>query len=135
MFFFSDAYDTEGIPFKDLYGIHTLSGCDYSFDKNGFSSMRFILDGNTYEAVEDPNDGYRSTLGGVYRTTEYCARNIPDIKVEIMKCPDNDLDGIQFVVRDNDYSARSVIVIGTNYHDGYYPYAVMNFEPENFIRL
>ena len=132
---FWDAYDTEGIPFKDLYGIHILSGCEYSFDKNGFSSLKFILDETTYEAVEDPHDGYRSSLGGVYRTTENCKLNIPDIKVEIMKCPEDDLDGIQFVVRENDYSARNVITIGTDHYDAWYPCAVMNFSPENFVRL
>lgn len=133
--FFSDAYNTKGIPFEYLYGIHTLSGCEYSFDKNGYSSFRFILDGNTYEAVENPDDGYRSFIGGVYPTTENCARNIPDIEVEIMECSDGNLDGIQFVVREDGYSARCVITIATNNYDGYYPFAVMNFKPENFIKL
>ena len=132
---FSDAYDTEGIPFKDLYGIYTLSGCEYSFDKNGFSSMRFILDGNTYEAVRDPEDGYRSSLGGIYRTTENCVQNIPDVEVEIMECPESNLNGIQFVVREDGYSARIVITVVTDHYDSWYPCAVMNFAPENFVEL
>lgn len=136
MKWFDDYYnESDKIPFEQLYGIHILSGFEYTHDKFGFSAARFILDGETYDAVCDPDDGWRSSLGGIFSTTEKCAQNIPDIQVEIMKADDKDLYGVVFIVRDKEYSARPVIWLGTDHNDAWYPYCVHRYEPENFVKL
>ncbi len=52
---------------KDLIGLHELSGVDMetkqieNYNNDDAQVIRFVLDGKTYIATEDPNDGYRST--------------------------------------------------------------------------
>lgn len=54
---------------KDLVGIHLLDGVDYGTEKYDWDEeptdagyLRFRLDGVTYLALEDPNDGYCSSM-------------------------------------------------------------------------
>ena len=58
------------MQFEDLVGLHQLSGVDESSEvrPSGWGSgdesvgvILFIIDGVTYKAVENPDDGYRSS--------------------------------------------------------------------------
>ena len=49
------------ITLESLCGIHTLSAVEYGHSDDGQSELfYFTLDGITYCAEEDPDDGYRS---------------------------------------------------------------------------
>ena len=57
---------------SDLVGAHVLSGIetgvrafDDSFWCETSNYIKFTLDGITYMAVEDPDDGYRSYMGEI----------------------------------------------------------------------
>ena len=133
---FDDCYEVdEMISFEELYGIHVISGFENTIDKFGFSAVKFILDGKTYMAVCDPDDGWRSSLGCIVKTEDKCATNLPNIIVEIRKADDKDLSGIVFIIRDNRYSARPFIWLGTLWTDSWYPSCEMRYIPENIVEL
>lgn len=61
----------ENVPFESLVGIHKLDAVDRASEPredewSGIGSaqcLRFRLDGKVYVALEDPEDGYRSSMG------------------------------------------------------------------------
>ena len=118
---------------KDLVGKHVLKGVKRSFvveDGESCEALLFNLDGNTYAAVEDPDDGYRSYLSELRVLPSCaCAQNIPDIEVFCMMDEGDDRDVLE--MRDI-ANAKIVLRIGTEDTDDYYPYCVMEYSPENF---
>lgn len=124
---------------KDLCGIHKLQGFEL-FEKNiirDFDSwetkcqgVRFMLDGIIYEAIEDPDDGYRSYCDDITITKEKPKYTFPDCEVICtMKTDDN---GEHDVLIGTDANTRLVVFeIGTMYIDDYYPYCHFVYNPEN----
>jgi len=49
---------------KDLAGEHILTGVDFENEtiEKYCEAVNFILDNETYTAIQDPNDGYRSCM-------------------------------------------------------------------------
>ena len=128
---------------KDLVGEHELSGVDsITEEKKEFSFsecarevqvIRFVLDGKTYKAIEDPSDGYRSYLEELEVTDEKITNNFPPQKViGNMKKRDEwciyENDTIQFI---DSVTGGIVLEIGTDNYDGYYPMCVLYWNPEN----
>jgi len=74
---------------KDLVGKHELSGIDTTTEKvkqygdyyEDCNVIRFVLDGKTYKAIEDPYDGYRSYLNELKITNEKITNTFPPQKV------------------------------------------------------
>jgi hypothetical protein len=123
---------------KELVGMHELSGVDMNSEKikkewgNSFEDcqiINFILDGKTYSAIEDPEDGYRSTLREI-RVSEVVVKNIlaPVQVLGTMRADDEEV--IDFL---DTKTGKIVLAIGTEHFDGYYPYFVAEFTPENMI--
>jgi len=61
------------VEFKTLLGYHVLSGCDTDGVIKGeqpfygdANVIDFVLDGRVFSAVEDPDDGYRSSLDKMF---------------------------------------------------------------------
>lgn len=127
-----------------------LSAVDYVTDdrsvgyvgiNNSASIMRWCFDGVVYVAAEDKDDGYRSTLGHVrcFMNDTSMTNKFPPTEVEIQdgfktrygysgELP-TPTTGIQrFVCVEN---GLSVLEVGTDYADDYYPACVMSFRPEN----
>lgn len=129
------------INLDELIGEHKLSGVDYGTilpnDDNHFweaaNTCTFILDNKTYIAVEDPSDGYRSSLA-------YLAEE--DVEVKNTFVPHSVIgkysDGTPdkaFVCEDiltltDVITGREVLEIGTCDVDDYYPSFVANFNPQ-----
>lgn len=86
---------------------------------------RIILDGKTYKAIEDPDDGYRSYLKDIEITEEKISNNFPPQKV-IGKMKDDEEwetnNTIQFI---DVVTGKVVLEIGTDNADDYYPYCVL----------
>jgi len=133
--YWCDAYENkESIPFKAFKGRHILSGVSYGNDSEGFSMIQFMLDGISYDAVCDPDDGYRSSLGGVYLSEKPCPKNLPNIKVEIKETQkETNINGIIFTIEDKRRPKKPILIIGTNYDDKWYPSCVMDYTPENLV--
>ena len=122
---------------KELVGKHYLSGFDTSTEKavdsrhEDFEVVRFVLDGKTYKAIEDPSDGYRSYLQDLVITDEVISNTFPPQEVIGKMKEDSDYsvnDTIQFI---DAVTGKIVLEVGTNNTDDYYPYCVMNWRPEN----
>jgi hypothetical protein len=122
---------------KDLVGEHELSGLDtftkkatetWEEDSDGY---RFVLDGKTYCALEDPSDGYRSNLRNLEITEDKVDYTFPPQKVIGKMREDEEYsknDTIEFYDAIN---GKLILVIGTDNWDDYYPCCIMNWYPEN----
>jgi hypothetical protein len=131
------------VAMESLVGSHTLSGVDeevvkteswYKGEYEDCNALRFTLDGVTYMAIEDPDDGYRSSMRGlvVSKTpTKFTFTPIPVVVSARDKGGYEDKDSAEVLeIRD----ARNGLVIleaGTENTNDYYPYFVGNWKPEN----
>jgi hypothetical protein len=124
---------------KDLVGKHILSGVDMNNESikqwgNYFEDcqvINFVLDGITYTAIEDPDDGYRSTMRKIV-TSDKVVSNIFAGQEVLAKMRENDryqendiLDLVDVV------TGKIVLSVGTGNTNDYYPYWVAEFTPEN----
>lgn len=123
---------------KDLVGLHFLTGVDFeNFETGGYYNwdaqvVNFVLDGITYTATEDPEDGYRSCMREI-KVSDFRVTNIfPAIQVlGVMRRREfssYDSDIIDFYDTKN---GKPVLSVGTDNLDNYYPSFVSDFQPEN----
>lgn len=111
---------------NDLCGKHILQGVEYRND--GYSDITlFKLDGVTYKATEDPDDGYRSCMGSL-EVVEQSPRYSFETEVLCSMCESNDADILE--VRDTQ-NGKIILRIGTANVWDYYPYCVMEWMPGN----
>ena len=119
---------------EDLVGKHVLSGIEEGMLTNPYDGdcayIKFTLDGITYKAIENPDDGYRSFLNELEIVDEKCKIRVPDIEVvchmrEYDKPWENDV--LCFVDAAN---GEIFLSIGTENTNNYYPYCVMEYFPE-----
>ena len=125
---------------KDLIGEHELSGVSFGsleitegYHKGGVcNTVDFILDGETYSVVEDPEDGYRSSMKEILHDNARIVENkFPPLKVNIIEMPDGKWgknDGMDFI---DSLTGKIVMSIGTEGVGDYYPSFISRFHPEN----
>ena len=121
---------------KDLVGEHLLSGIDTSTEKGGYDKsedanvVRFVLDGKTYKATEDPSDGYRSYCGDIEVCEEKVSNTFPPQRVlaRMEENNNSENDIIEFI---DVVTGKIVLEVGTDNSDSYYPTCVMSWKPEN----
>ena len=131
--------ESVSVEFKFLYGEHILSavehrnitteeaGIEYAYNSQ-VDAILFTLDGKDMVAIENPSDGYRSMLEGVFLTDIEPRYKIPDAKVFIAGMDGLNADGITMY----DYkTGKPVLKIGTSHTDSYYPCCIMDYTPEN----
>jgi len=132
------------IDMKSLVGKHVLTGVDeenrkieHWGDLEDCQCINFVLDGITYTAIEDPDDGYRSSLDGIIVSLDKVRNNFPPVEVIVSyrtKGESDWDDGNECDILDvvDVKSGKRVLEIGTDNTDDYYPCFVANFTPENF---
>lgn len=125
------------VPFSTLVGRHVLTGVDRgSIEIFGERSdcVSFTLDGVTYTAVEDPDDGYRSYLmDDLDISKKECINTFPPVAVVCrMVEKDKYWEECSVLVFEDARTHKRVLAIGTACTDDYYPYCVMEYCPENF---
>lgn len=123
---------------KDLVGKHILSGVETGVLKRKMyrweeqcNYIKFTIDGVTYLAIENPDDGYRSFTEELDVSEEPCKFNLPNIEVVCKMMEDtyyerNDI--LQFI---DVLSGEEILSVGTGNYDDYYPYCHMEYHPEN----
>lgn len=135
---------------EDLEGPHMLSGVDrtveiYSND-DGYiwgkalgdveaPALRFVLDGVTYKVVENPDDGWRSSMRDILVSDEKVNNTFKPHKV-IARMLTGRIDGgigdKNNILEFTDASTgETVLSVGTGNTDDYYPYCVLYWNPEN----
>lgn len=123
---------------KDLVGERLLSGVEMATEKTNdrwstedANVITFIIDGVTYKATEDPNDGYRSSLREIEVVNTIIKNTFePQRVIGTMKADSSyqQNDTIEFT---DLKSGLVVLEIGTDNYDDYYPCCVMSWIPEN----
>lgn len=115
-----DAVDFDTAQFKDWHG-----------DFEDSAVMRFRLDGVAYCVVEDPDDGFRSSMRHAYIATDDMKNTFPPVQVIgrwRTEGPYGDTDEvIEFINTDN---GEIVLEAGTSAVDDYYPGFVAIFRPD-----
>ncbi len=128
----------------DLVGIHLMTGIEtgtvkikswWSKEEDDCNYVKFRLDGVTYMAVEDPDDGYRSCCRELEIVDGECRTSLPGIIVEckmrddvhddIWGTEENDI--LEFYDIDN---KQMFMAVGTGNTTDYYPYFVFEYIPE-----
>lgn len=130
------------VTLESLCGERVLDAVDKYLEQaskwNGVedaNAIRFRLDGAVYTAIEDPDDGYRSTLGELFVTLDVKMVNVfPPVKVlgriKTKNKYDNESNILEFV----DITTEAVVLeVGTDNQDDYYPSFVGSFSPENMV--
>lgn len=114
---------------KDLIGEHVLTGADTDSTNHGDSNaIRFVLDGKTYIAIEDPEDGYRSCMGELIESQDKIPNLFKEQKVIGTMREGSGCDILDFI---DCVTGKIVISIGTDNTEDYYPWFVGEFHPEN----
>ena len=97
--------------------------------------VEFVLNGFTYRATEDPDDGYRSSMSKIERfQTPFPKGNIFEgIEVSCkMRTYDEDNYGGNNILEITDKITDKIILsIGTDNCDDYYPMFVHSWNPED----
>jgi hypothetical protein len=139
------------INISDMIGEFELSGVDRdsTLHKDEWSDrdedcqiLSFTLNDIVFTAVEDPNDGYRSSMRYVLIEKFEVHNQFQPIRVYTKYRTDNshlagtddywhsheECDILEMYDKDND---KLIMRIGTGNTDDYYPYFVAEWKPEN----
>lgn len=140
------------VGLEDLVGEFDLSGVDRdsTLIKESWGDgiedcqiLSFILNDITFTAVEDPNDGYRSSMRHVLVEKFEVHNEFQPIRVYTKYRQDNsheikgidddwynreECDILEMYDKDND---KLILRIGTGNTSDYYPYFVAEWRPEN----
>ncbi len=126
---------------KDLVGEHLLTGVSFDAIKatdewaEDAETISFILDGITYTAIQNPSDGYRSSMETLLVSEADVTNKFVPVRVRAVMRPD---DEYEWAKQEHDVldffdaeSGQLVLAVGTRNTDDYYPSWVAEFHPEN----
>lgn len=126
------------VELESLVGEHVLDGVDpgsirvpyYGKVLHDVATLRFRLDGVLYEAQEDPEDNYRSSLQHLIRldgdhidNAFTPCRVVGRMREDGKYSVNNTLELVDVV------TGKVVLAVGTDNTDDYYPECVMMFDP------
>ena len=127
------------VELDSLVGEHVLDGVDMFAERvkmwgdsfEDANAIRVRLDGRVYTAIEDPDDGYRSSLGQLFVDESEIKNVFPPIRV-LAKKKASDTWGVNDTLELVDVVTGKVVVeFGTDNTEDYYPSFVAAFWPEN----
>ena len=132
------------VTLDQLCGEHVLDAVDtyvetvkehpYANELIDSNGIRFRLDGAVYTAVENPDDGYRSSMEKIFVTLDIKMKNVfPPIKVVVKKKPNSKYQSNDTLVLIDKQTKKVVLEVGTDNIADYYPSFVAAFFPENMI--
>lgn len=114
------------VALESLVGKHKLSGVDFG-QQGEATTIVFILDGKTYMAVEDSDDGYRSSLG-TFEVTDTVVKNTFEPQEVTCTYDGGSNDTLEII---DAITGKIVLRVGTDNSDDYYPSFVDEFSPQN----
>lgn len=125
---------------KDLCGQHVLQGVDYNItytretwdgSAEDVTGVLFRLDGVSYLAIEDPDDGWRSRCEELVVVETIPRHTIPDAQVVCSMMEDSLLERNDVLVVRDSQTGEIVLEVGTMNWDDWYPYCHFEYRPEN----
>lgn len=127
------------VKLSDLVGLHVLSGCAGGLLRADLDAERyedaetftFVLDGVTYQAIQDPSDGYRSSMRDIRIIEAEVGNRFEGVRV-FGHMSEEGHGSAHNVLNLRDVSTGKIVLsVGTANTDDYYPYFVAEFTPEN----
>ena len=124
--------ETRTVQLRDLVGDHILTGVDRLMNTDTderyeqVAVLNFTLDGVTYSAIEDPDDGYRSLLDEIRISDRVPVNIFEPVCVRAQMRAGDDCEILDLVDLEN---GQVILSVGTDYLDDYYPNFVANFDP------
>lgn len=134
------------IELKSLCGLHKLSGVGFKNEDmksdygNQYSPrvMIFRLDNKNYKAIEDDNDGYRSSMDSLEITDECPSEIFKAIKVLVRHTTthegaysSDDDNMLEFI---DIKTGQIILEVGTENCGDYYPGFVATFHKERLLK-
>jgi hypothetical protein len=131
--------EVQTIELDSLIGEHMLDGCDLSTEQvktygehfEDASVIRLRLDGKVYTAIEDPNDGYRSSMDRLFVEDSPIKNSFPPVRVLARKKANDNYSVNDTIELIDVVTGKVVAEFGTDNTDDYYPSFVSCFSPEN----
>ena len=126
------------ITLSSLVGKHEMTGLNIGImdierygSKETCNFVDICLDNTVYRFLEDPDDGYRSYMRSILIIPRRLAKLTDTGRVKLIcSLQDDDiLDMVDIVTN------KSVLKVGTDYSDDYYPSCVMSYYPENMTQI
>lgn len=106
------------ITLDSLVGEHVLDAADICVEKGQATVLRFRLNGQVLAAVEDPHDGYASSLDAIQQSNAEVKNTFTPLKVQARKSTDKGCDVVEF----RDAATGDVVLrVGTDGTDTYEP--------------
>jgi hypothetical protein len=124
--------------FGSLVGLHELSGVDSVTlprdDDNNWmvpaaAAISFVLDGVVYTAIEDPSDGYRSSMDSFNVGGTVNNRFAPQKVMCRLQTKSNHGQLDDLLIMTDVVTGKEVLRVGTANTNNYYPYFVSDFDP------
>jgi len=119
------------INLEDLVGSHLLTGVNtdgHESEHRMADSIAFTLDGQTYVATEDADDGYRSSMESI-RKVDFTIPNLPVAVPILARMSESNSEDILELL--NAETGKVILRVGTDNIDDYYPCWVAEYNPEN----
>jgi hypothetical protein len=124
---------------KDLVGMRKFSGFDRRTEtvkdecgEHADSEVcLFVLDGVTYRAEEDPEDGYRTSMKPLAFTNEEVKNSFDPVDVFCVHRTTGEYSDVDDILQIMNLKADIILEIGTENIDDYYPVFVSKFSAEN----
>lgn len=129
------------VEFAALIGLHDLDAVDIgsvklarwegSDDMEDCNLLWFRLDGVIYGCIEDPSDGYRSSMRDLVTWDRSMVNTFAPCRVlarHRTKSDYHEADILEFI---DVVTGKTVLEVGTDRSDDYYPSYVSSFTPEN----
>jgi len=122
---------------EELIGRHILTGVDmdaedikeeYGDRYESCNVCRFTLDSVTYAAIEDPDDGYRSSMRELVVSPSPTKNEFPPCAVLACLRNKRNEDILDLI---DEVTGKVVLSVGTDNTDDYYPCFVSEYTPEN----
>ena len=128
------------IELEDLVGIHSLDAVDdtttgianrWGEGMETINCLRFRLDGIIYEAIEDPEDGYRSCMRElvIVEPDTLMYNKFPPCDVMCHFEKPGQYASNHILLMTDIHTGKPVVGIGTDNTDDYYPSYIAWFDP------
>lgn len=132
--------DSIEIELKNLIGRHKLSGVEISNKniKSGYDDeyedcqcISFVIDGKTCTAIEDPEDGYRSSMKEIRVNLVPLKNTFEPVDVICSYKETEDGNDCEILEIRDIKSNKVVLEVGTDNTDDYYPSFICCWMPGN----
>lgn len=128
------------ITLESLCGKHIFSGCELTtetikgyFGEEQCNICLFLLDGITYIAIENPDDGYRSYCEDLKISEKTPRYTFPGIEVLCSMMENEDCQNNNVLVIRDVANGKTILEVGTKNYDDWYPYCHFSYTPENMV--